>query len=103
MANKLYLICPELPEQNPVEDIWLQGKNLLRKFAYRCKSFAIVKRLFMFLLNRQILGFSKLYMVSFHNSIRIAIAHKLLEQPSQKPGYFAANLCDILVQLQEMY
>jgi hypothetical protein len=57
----------------------------------------------MFFMNRQILGFPKLYMVSVHNSIRIAIAHKLLEQPSQKPGYFAANLCDILVQLQEMY
>jgi hypothetical protein len=23
MVNKLYLICPEYPEQNPVEDIWL--------------------------------------------------------------------------------
>ena len=56
------LFAPNAPEQNPVEDIWLQGKNLLRKFAYRCKSFAIVKRLFMFFLNRQIFGFPKLYM-----------------------------------------
>ena len=56
------LFAPNAPEQNPVEDIWLQGKNLLRKFAYRCKSFTIVKRLFMFFLNRQILGFPKLYM-----------------------------------------
>jgi transposase len=56
------LFAPNAPEQNPVEDIWLQGKNLLRKFAYRCIFFAIVKRLFMFFLNPQILGFSKLYM-----------------------------------------
>jgi transposase len=62
MANKLYLICPECPEQNPVEDIWLQGKNLLKKFAYRCKSFAIVKSYLCFFLNRQIFGFPKLYM-----------------------------------------
>ena len=55
------LFAPNPPEQNPVEDIWLQGKNLLRKFAYRCKSFTIVKRLFMFFLNRQIFGFPKLY------------------------------------------
>jgi putative transposase len=62
MANKLYRICPECPEQNPVEDIWRQAKNLLRKFAYRCIFFAIVKRLFVVFLNRQIFGFPKLYM-----------------------------------------
>jgi transposase len=62
MANKLYLICPECPEQNPVENIWLQGKNLLRKFAYRCKSCAIVKRLFIFFAYRQIFEFPKVYM-----------------------------------------
>jgi len=56
------LFAPNAPEQNPVEDIWLQGKNLLRSFAYRCKSFAIVKRLFVFFLNRQIFKFPKLYM-----------------------------------------
>ena len=55
------LFAPNPPEQNPVKDIWLQGKNLLRKFAYRCKFFTIVKRLFMFFLNRQIFGFPKLY------------------------------------------
>jgi hypothetical protein len=62
MENKLYLICPECPEQNLVEDIWLQGKNLMRKFVDRCKFFAILKRLFKFFLNRQILGFPKNYM-----------------------------------------
>ena len=56
------LFAPNAPEQNPLEDIWLQGKNLLRKFAYRCIFFAIVKRLFMFFINRQIFGFPKLYM-----------------------------------------
>jgi hypothetical protein len=49
-------------EENPVENIWLQAKNLLIKLAYRCKSFAIVKRLFVVFLNRQIFGFPKLYM-----------------------------------------
>jgi transposase len=56
------LFAPNAPEQNPVEDIWLPGKNLMTKFAYRCKSLAIVKRLFMFFLNRQIFGFPKNYM-----------------------------------------
>ena len=36
------------PEENPVEGIWLQGKNFLRRFYYLCKSFKIVKRLFEF-------------------------------------------------------
>ncbi len=31
------------------------------------------------------------------------VAHKRLKQPSQKPGYLASNLRDILVQLPEMY
>jgi hypothetical protein len=62
MANKLYLICHECPEKNPVEDIWLPGKYLLKKFAYPCKLFTIVKRLFMFFMNRQIFGFPQLYM-----------------------------------------
>jgi transposase len=56
------LFAPNAPELNPVEDIWLPGKNLMKKFAYRCKSLAIVKRLFMFFINRQILGFPKNYM-----------------------------------------
>jgi putative transposase len=51
--------APNAPEQNPVEDVWLQGKNFLRKLAYRCKSFAIVKRLFLFFLNRQLFDFPK--------------------------------------------
>jgi hypothetical protein len=51
-----------MPEQHLVEDIWLQVKNLLRKFADRCKFFVKVKRLFMFFMNSQILEFPKLYM-----------------------------------------
>ncbi|MFN5514781.1 MAG: IS630 family transposase, partial [Cyanobacteriota bacterium] len=36
------------PEQNPVEDVWLQVKNFLRKYWYLCNSFAIMKWLFCF-------------------------------------------------------
>jgi hypothetical protein len=62
MENKLYLLCAEYPEKNLVEDIWLPGKSLMKKFTYRCKSWAIFKRLFMFFINRQIFGFPKNYM-----------------------------------------
>ncbi len=40
------LFAPNAPEQNPVEDIWLQGKNLLRKYWHFCQSFRAVKELF---------------------------------------------------------
>jgi transposase len=41
------LLAPNAPQQNPVEDIWLRGKNWLRKrFAYN-KSFADVKACFL--------------------------------------------------------
>ena len=40
------LLAPHAPEQNPVEDIWLKGKNWLRKhFAFN-KTFADVKKCF---------------------------------------------------------
>jgi len=40
------LFAPNAPQQNPVEDIWLKGKNWLRKqFAYN-KTFADVKACF---------------------------------------------------------
>jgi hypothetical protein len=44
------LICisfaPNAPEQNPVEDIWLRGKNFLRKPFAQNKPFAAVKACF---------------------------------------------------------
>jgi putative transposase len=36
------------PSENPVEGIWLQVKNFIRRFYYICKNFSIVKRLFQF-------------------------------------------------------
>lgn len=40
------LFAPNAPEQNPVEDIWLQGKTNLRKFFVENKTFAQVKKSF---------------------------------------------------------
>jgi len=38
--------APNAPDQNPVEDIWLQGKNYLRKCFAQNKTFAAVKKCF---------------------------------------------------------
>jgi transposase len=46
-----HLFAPYAPEENPVEEIWLQVKNFIRRFYYICKSFSIVKRLFQFFFN----------------------------------------------------
>ena len=54
------LLAPNAPQQDPVEDIWLQGKNSLRKFWYLCKSFPAVKDLFKFFTNDQKFDFPKL-------------------------------------------
>lgn len=53
--------APNAPEQNPVEDIWLQGKNFLRHFYHLCSSFKIVKWLFKFFTDGQIFDFPKLF------------------------------------------
>lgn len=54
------LFAPNAPEQNPVEDVWLQAKNFLRRFWYLCRSFPIVKYLFRFFTDRQKFDFPKI-------------------------------------------
>ena len=53
--------APNAPEQNPVEDVWLQAKNLIRKFWPLCKTFGAVKWLFNFFTNHQQFDFPKLH------------------------------------------
>lgn len=53
--------APNAPEQNPVEDIWLQVKSFIRKFYYLCSSFTLVKWLFKFFADGQIFDFPKLF------------------------------------------
>lgn len=52
--------APNAPEQNPVEDIWLQVKTFIRQFYHLCKSFKIVKWLFKFFADGQVFDFPKL-------------------------------------------
>lgn len=54
------LLAPNAPEQNPVEDIWLQAKNYLRKFGYKLKSFALVKWFFSSIIKGEFFDFPKL-------------------------------------------
>jgi len=54
------LLAPNCPEQNPVEDVWLHGKNFLRSFWYRLQSFSTVKWLFKFALSHQKFAFPKI-------------------------------------------
>lgn len=54
--------APNAPEQNPVEDLWLQTKNFVRKFYHLCPSFKAVKELFEFFAQGQIFNFPKLFM-----------------------------------------
>ena len=53
------LFAPNAPEQNPVEDIWLQTKNFLRKYWHLCKSFSVIKWLFNFFTNHQQFDFPR--------------------------------------------
>ena len=55
-------LAPNAPEQNPIEDVWLQGKEMLRKYWNLCKNFKIVKWLFKWTINQDLFHFSKLSM-----------------------------------------
>lgn len=52
--------APNAPQQNPVEDIWLQAKKLIREFYFFCHSFSVVKALFELAVHGQIFDFDKL-------------------------------------------
>ena len=54
-------LAPNCPQQNPMEDIWLQGKRFIREFYHLCKSFKIVKYLFQFSTNNNIFNFPKIF------------------------------------------
>ena len=53
------LFAPHAPEQNPVEDVWLQGKNFLRRHFYENKTFQQVKGSFFTFLSKKIFNFEK--------------------------------------------
>ena len=57
-------LAPYAPEQNPVEDVWLQGKNFLRKQFYQNKTFAQVKKSFFDFLTNRTFNFKKLSVYS---------------------------------------
>lgn len=60
---RIRCICfaPYAPEQNPIEDIWLQAKTYLRQHYYRCETFAQVKQMFVKFLQDSVFDFPKLY------------------------------------------
>jgi transposase len=53
--------APYAPEQNPVEDIWLQGKRLLRWFSHTLQTFRGVRNLFEWFLSHQCFDFPMLH------------------------------------------
>jgi transposase len=54
------LFAPNAPEQNPVEDIWLKGKNFIRTHYPLYSSFKEMKNLFVDALHQQVFDFPKL-------------------------------------------
>lgn len=56
------LFAPNAPQQNPVEDVWLQAKNFLRKYWHLCRSFKAIKILFELFANEQKFNFPKVHL-----------------------------------------
>lgn len=61
-------LAPNAPEQNPVEDVWLQAKQFIRKYARLCKQFSSVKFLFQLVTHCQIFAFPKAFMYGYCSS-----------------------------------
>lgn len=54
------VFAPHAPDQNPVEDVWLRGKNFLRRHFYENKTFNQVRDCFVQFLNKQVFDFKKI-------------------------------------------
>lgn len=52
--------APNAPDQNPVEDVWLKGKNYLRQHFYENKTFEQVKDCFVNFLDNRVFNFNKM-------------------------------------------
>lgn len=61
----LVRLAPNAPEQNPVEDVWLQAKQFVRKYARLCKKFRSVKLLFRLVTHLQTFAFPKAFMYGY--------------------------------------
>lgn len=61
-------LAPNSPEQNPVEDVWLQAEQFIRKYARFCKKFEAVKFLFQLVTHCQIFAFPKVFMYGYCSS-----------------------------------
>ncbi len=46
--------APYAPFQNPIESMWLKGKQFLRTFGNQAKTFADIKRIFVEYLNKKV-------------------------------------------------
>ncbi len=55
-----HLFSPYAPEENPIEAILLQLKNLLRRGYRFCKNFSIIKRLFQLFVDLKLFNFPNL-------------------------------------------
>lgn len=64
LSNLIFLHKWDAPsnKQNPIEVLWLQAKNFVRKFYHLCKFTACVTSLFTLVTHHQIFDFPKLYM-----------------------------------------
>ncbi len=58
-------LAPNAPEQNLVEDVWLQAKRFIRKYARMCRKFSSVKLLFKLVTHLQIFAFAKAFMYGY--------------------------------------
>ena len=58
-------LAPNAPEQNPIEDVWLQGKEMGSKYWNLCKNFKIIKWLFEWTISQDLFCFPKLSMYGF--------------------------------------
>jgi len=60
ILNGIAIFAPYDPRQNPVEDVWLRGKNFLRRMWSILESFEAAKSIFKFYLQHEVFDFAKI-------------------------------------------
>lgn len=69
---QIHCVCfaPHCPQQNPIEDVWLQAKTWVRRFGGLAQSFCRLKWLFEWFLQNTTFDFPKLQMYGTFSKIK---------------------------------
>jgi putative transposase len=80
LLQEVYCVrfAPNCPQQNPIEDIWLQAKTWVRRFCALIPDFSHLKWMFEWLIRNTTFDFASLQMYGAFSKNQLGLLYALL-------------------------